>query len=61
MPVELVVNELGFIGVFLVATAIMYMMLGPQFTFYFLVLVLLGQVVVNWDIFDSLIKGAMPQ
>ncbi|MNT97506.1 hypothetical protein D3C72_2398450 [compost metagenome] len=48
-------NSFGFIVFFLVGTLVFTMVFGDQVSFWFLLLVLLGQIFANVDKFESLI------
>jgi len=56
-PLQTVGNEIGTITLFLFACIFIYMLLGGKVLTLFLWVVLLSQVIVNYDKIESKIKG----
>ena len=50
-------EEAGFIAVFIIACAFIYTALGDRVLYNFLWLVILGQIILNWQLFERHLKG----
>ena len=49
-------EETGFIAIFLVASAFVYLTLGDKVLYHLLWLLLAGQIVLNWQVLEKYIK-----
>lgn len=61
MNLDELASDTGFITILLVSLAFTYIVFGAKFTFYLLVVLLMGQVLINWKVFDNLIKRGLPE
>lgn len=54
---DIVFQEVGSIAVFLIVASLVHVFLGEKILFYLLILLLLSQVTINWNIINSKIRG----
>ena len=59
MEGKTIFEETGFIAVFLVVCAFIYITLGDGVLYRLLWVVLIGQIITNWQTIDKEVKGAL--